>query len=136
MMALLMMGSIINYLTRSSLSVAAPTLLQELHISAREYSWIVAAFQGTIMLQPLCYTSPVYPGASSILVPPAPKLLETRRTLEPRPTIMARGLSRPSAPQSRTAMRINTVILGCHRGCRELNLPGNECHTLKQANDG
>ena len=83
MMALLMMGSIIYYLTRSSLSVAAPTLLQELHISAREYSWIVAAFQGTIMLQPLCYTSPVYPGASSILVPPAPKLLETRRTLEP-----------------------------------------------------
>ena len=54
MMALLMMGSIINYLTRSSLSVAAPTLLQELHISAREYSWIVAAFQGAIMLQPLC----------------------------------------------------------------------------------
>jgi len=54
MMALLMMGSIINYLTRSTLSVAAPTLLQDLHISAREYSWIVAAFQGAIMLQPLC----------------------------------------------------------------------------------
>jgi len=54
MMALLMLGSIINYLTRSSLSVAAPTLLQELHISAREYSWIVGAFQGAIMLQPLC----------------------------------------------------------------------------------
>src|SRR4029079_5393809 len=54
MMALLMMGSIINYLTRSALSVAAPTLLQDLHISAREYSWIVAAFQGAIMLQPLC----------------------------------------------------------------------------------
>ena len=49
MMALLMMGSIINYLTRSSLSVAAPTLLQDLHISAKEYSWIVAAFQGAIM---------------------------------------------------------------------------------------
>src|SRR6185503_7452047 len=54
MMALLMMGSIINYLTRSTLSVAAPTLLQDLHISAKEYSWIVAAFQGAIMLQPLC----------------------------------------------------------------------------------
>src|SRR4029077_12257601 len=54
MMALLMMGSIINYLTRSTLSVAAPTLLQQLHISTREYSWIVGAFQGAIMLQPLC----------------------------------------------------------------------------------
>ncbi|MET0556383.1 MAG: MFS transporter, partial [Vicinamibacteria bacterium] len=54
MMALLMMGSIINYLTRSSLAVAAPTLLQELHISEREYSWIVSTFQGGIMLQPLC----------------------------------------------------------------------------------
>jgi ACS family hexuronate transporter-like MFS transporter len=54
MMALLMMGSIINYLTRSSLSVAAPTLLLELHISTREYSWIVGAFQGAYMLQPLC----------------------------------------------------------------------------------
>src|SRR4029079_19729900 len=54
MMALLKMGSIINYLTRSALSVAAPTLLQDLHISAREYSGIVAAFQGAIMLQPLC----------------------------------------------------------------------------------
>ena len=54
MMALLMLGSIINYLTRSTLSVAAPTLLQQLHISTREYSWIVGAFQGAIMLQPLC----------------------------------------------------------------------------------
>src|ERR1044072_7037990 len=54
MMALLMMGSIINYLTRITLSVAAPTLLQDLHITAKEYSWIVAAFQGAIMLQPLC----------------------------------------------------------------------------------
>jgi len=54
MMALLMMGSIINYLTRSSLSVAAPTLLQQLHISTRDTPGIVGAFQGAIMLQPLC----------------------------------------------------------------------------------
>jgi len=54
MMALLMLGSIVNYLTRSSLAVAAPTLLQQLGISAKQYSWIVGAFQGTIMLQPLC----------------------------------------------------------------------------------
>ncbi len=54
MISLLMLGSVVNYLTRSTLAVAAPTLLKELSISAREYSWIVGAFQGAIMLQPLC----------------------------------------------------------------------------------
>ena len=47
-----MLGSMVNYLTRSTLAVAAPTLLSDLHITARQYSWIVGAFQGTIMLQP------------------------------------------------------------------------------------
>ena len=54
MMGLLMLGSIINYLTRSTLSNAAPTILPALHISPEQYSWILNAFQGTIMLQPLC----------------------------------------------------------------------------------
>src|SRR5271157_3506084 len=54
MISLIMLGSVINYLTRSTLAVTAPTVLQELHISAREYSWIVGAFQGAIMLQPIC----------------------------------------------------------------------------------
>ena len=54
MISLIMLGSIINYLTRGTLSVAAPTLLHELHISEREYSWIVGAFQGAIMAQPIC----------------------------------------------------------------------------------
>ena len=49
---LLMLGSILNYLTRSTLSVAAPTLLADLHITAKQYSWVVGVFQGTIMLQP------------------------------------------------------------------------------------
>jgi len=51
---LIMLGSCINYLTRSTLSVAAPTILQDLNIGEREYSWIVGAFQGAIMLQPIC----------------------------------------------------------------------------------
>jgi MFS transporter, ACS family, aldohexuronate transporter len=51
-MGLLMLGSMVNYLTRSTLAVAAPTLLADLHITARQYSWIVGTFQGTIMLQP------------------------------------------------------------------------------------
>ena len=54
MIGLIMLGSVINYLTRSTLAVAAPTVLQELHIGAREYSWIVGAFQGAIMAQPIC----------------------------------------------------------------------------------
>lgn len=54
MIGLLMLGSIVNYLTRSTLAVAAPTMLQDLQITAQEYSWILIAFQATIMLQPLC----------------------------------------------------------------------------------
>jgi MFS transporter, ACS family, aldohexuronate transporter len=54
MIGLIMLGSIVNYLTRSTLSVAAPTLLKDLHIGAQQYSWIVGAFQGAIMLQPFC----------------------------------------------------------------------------------
>jgi ACS family hexuronate transporter-like MFS transporter len=54
MMGLVMFGSIINYLTRSTLAVAAPTVLQDLHVTTQEYSWIVGAFQGAIMLQPIC----------------------------------------------------------------------------------
>ena len=54
MMSLLMVGSIINYLTRSTLAVAAPTLLKDLAISTQQYSWILSAFQFAIMLQPLC----------------------------------------------------------------------------------
>jgi ACS family hexuronate transporter-like MFS transporter len=52
MIGLLMLGSTINYLTRSTLGVAAQTLMRDLHISTQQYSWIVATFQATIMLQP------------------------------------------------------------------------------------
>ena len=54
MIGLIMLGSIINYLTRSTLSVAAPTLKTQLGIDEQHYSWIVSTFQGAIMLQPLC----------------------------------------------------------------------------------
>jgi ACS family hexuronate transporter-like MFS transporter len=53
MISLLMLGSVINYLTRSTLAVAAPTVLKDLDITTQQYSWILAAFQGAIMLQPL-----------------------------------------------------------------------------------
>src|SRR6478735_2337821 len=44
MIGLLMLGSIINYLTRSTLAVAAPTILKDLQISTQEYSYIVGTF--------------------------------------------------------------------------------------------
>ena len=54
MMGLLMFGSVINYLTRATLAVAAPTVLKDLDITTQQYSWILSAFQFAIMLQPLC----------------------------------------------------------------------------------
>ena len=54
MMGLLMIGSIINYLTRSTLAVAAPTVLKDLDITTQQYSWIASGFQVAIMLQPIC----------------------------------------------------------------------------------
>jgi ACS family hexuronate transporter-like MFS transporter len=54
MIGLLMLGSMVNYLTRSTLSVAAPTLMHDLQISQEQYSWIVGTFQGAIMFQPVC----------------------------------------------------------------------------------
>jgi ACS family hexuronate transporter-like MFS transporter len=38
MIGLIMLGSVINYLTRSTLAVAAPTVLQDLHITTQQYS--------------------------------------------------------------------------------------------------
>jgi MFS transporter, ACS family, hexuronate transporter len=44
---------IINYLTRSILGVAAPTIMGEQGISSEQYSWITGAFQLGIMFQPV-----------------------------------------------------------------------------------
>jgi len=51
---LVMLGAIINYLSRSALGVAAPTLNTELGITTQQYSYITGAFQLGIMLQPVC----------------------------------------------------------------------------------
>ncbi len=50
---LIMVGAILNFLTRNTLAVAAPVVLKDLHIDAQHYSWITGAFQGGIMLQPV-----------------------------------------------------------------------------------
>src|SRR6188768_12396 len=54
MIGLLMLGSVINYLTRSTLGVAAPTVLKDLDITTQQYSWVLSGFQFAIMLQPIC----------------------------------------------------------------------------------
>jgi MFS transporter, ACS family, hexuronate transporter len=44
MIGLVTLGTITNYLARSSLGVAAPTVLTQLNISTHEYGWITGAF--------------------------------------------------------------------------------------------
>lgn len=51
---LVMLGAMINYLTRSTMGVAAPTLTTELGVTVQQYSWITSAFQLGIMMQPVC----------------------------------------------------------------------------------
>jgi ACS family hexuronate transporter-like MFS transporter len=51
---LVMFGVALNYLSRSSLSVAMPTFQKELNISTQQYSYVVAAFQGAYtIMQPI-----------------------------------------------------------------------------------
>ena len=42
---LVTVGTILNYLARSSLSVAAPTLMQVFDMNTQQYSWVVFSFQ-------------------------------------------------------------------------------------------
>ena len=53
MISLITLGTILNYLTRATLGVAAPTLTGDLGIGEKEYSWITGVFQIGIMLQPI-----------------------------------------------------------------------------------
>jgi len=54
MIGLVTCGTILNYLARNSLAVAAPKLMTELHITTQQYSYVVAAFQGCYMfMQPV-----------------------------------------------------------------------------------
>lgn len=48
MVGLVTAGLIVNYLARNTLSVAAPTMMKELHFGAEQYSYVLVAWQ-------LCY---------------------------------------------------------------------------------
>lgn len=53
--ALVCVGTVLNYLARNSLGVLAPQLTKELGFSTQQYSWVVAAFQVTYTaMQPIC----------------------------------------------------------------------------------
>lgn len=53
--ALVCLGTIINYLARNSLGVLAPELKTQLHMSTQQYSYVVGAFQiGYTIMQPVC----------------------------------------------------------------------------------
>nr|VUD28096.1 hexuronate transporter [Salmonella sp. NCTC 7297] len=41
---LVMLGTITNYLARSTLGVAAPEMMRTLGLSSEQYSWIVSVF--------------------------------------------------------------------------------------------
>lgn len=52
--SLVTLGTILNYLARSSLSVAAPTLKEVLSLTTQQYSYVVAAFQAAYtVMQPI-----------------------------------------------------------------------------------
>ncbi|MBU3077582.1 MFS transporter [Sphingomonas quercus] len=53
MIVLVMAAMILNYLSRSVLGIAAPAVMDELHIGPEQYGWVTGAFQLGIMLQPL-----------------------------------------------------------------------------------
>jgi ACS family hexuronate transporter-like MFS transporter len=50
---LIMLGAMVNFLSRQTLSIAAPTVMENLHITTQQYGYITSAFQGGIMLQPV-----------------------------------------------------------------------------------
>jgi ACS family hexuronate transporter-like MFS transporter len=53
--ALVCLGTIVNYLSRNALGVLAPELKALLHMSTQQYSYVVAAFQvGYTIMQPVC----------------------------------------------------------------------------------
>lgn len=53
--AVIFAGTVINYIARNSLGILAPDLEKHLHISTKQYSYVVGAFQaGYILMLPVC----------------------------------------------------------------------------------
>ncbi len=43
---LIMLGALVNFLSRQVLSIAAPTVIASLHISTQQYGWITVRLPG------------------------------------------------------------------------------------------
>lgn len=55
LIGIVILGTVINYLARNSLAVLAPELERVQHFSAKEYSYVVGAFQlAYTVMQPVC----------------------------------------------------------------------------------
>ena len=54
MVGLFMIGTILNYLTRAALSVAAPTITKDVGVTTEQYGWITTVFQVGLMMSPIC----------------------------------------------------------------------------------
>lgn len=65
MIGLVTIGTVLGYLTRNAIAVAAPTLEDTLHITTQQYSYIVAAYSA-------CYTV-MQPVAGYVLTCSAPR---------------------------------------------------------------
>lgn len=53
--ALIALGTIVNYIARNSLGVLAPQLQKQMHITTAQYSYVVGAFQAAYtVMQPVC----------------------------------------------------------------------------------
>ncbi len=53
--SLITLGTIVNYLARNTLSVLAPQLQTQMHITTAQYSYVVGAFQlAYTLMQPVC----------------------------------------------------------------------------------
>ena len=54
MIALVTLGTVLGYLTRNTVAAAAPTLMEELHITTQQYSYIIAAYSAAYtIMQPV-----------------------------------------------------------------------------------
>ncbi len=63
MIALVTLGTVLGYLTRNTVAAAAPTLMEELHISTQQYSYIIAAYSAAYtVMQPVAGMSLIFWG--------------------------------------------------------------------------
>lgn len=52
---LVIFGTVVNYLSRNSLGILAPTLMNDMHFTTQQYSYVVGAFQlAYTVMQPVC----------------------------------------------------------------------------------